>query len=122
MIQPAEVLTAGRCTGPVMVASTSASAVPDVLSNRMTPVALGCPHWMPVPPAGPFHWMPVMTFSTASSTYQTCDVAGVPDRVGVIVAQAVLAGAVKEFVTCVKVVALTDTVAEDVDRRVLLAL
>ena len=63
-----------------------------------------------------------MTFSTASSTYQTCDVAGVPDRVGVIVAQAVLAGAVKEFVTCVKVVALTDTVAEDVDRRVLLAL
>src|SRR5437764_11959225 len=122
MIQSAPVEIAGRWAGPVMVAMTSALAVPAVLSRLTTPVEFGCPHWRPVVPAGPRHCAPVMTRRDASSTYQTCPAAGVPLRVGRTVAQAAFAGAVKLFDTCVQVVAETDTVAELVDRRVLLAL
>src|SRR5213080_2875473 len=107
MTQFVEVEIAGFCAGPVIVAMTSAGAVPRVLSSFTTPVLVGWPHWTPV-----------VTCRAASSTYQSCAAAGVPDRVGCIDAQAAFAGAVKVLLTCVHVVADTDTVALDVDSSV----
>src|SRR5438105_4409572 len=123
MIQLVDVLIAGRCAGPVIVAITSAGAVPSVLSSFTTPVLVGCPHCTPVfPGEGPFHCTPVVTCSEASSTYQSWPAAGVPLRVGAMDAHAAFAGATNVLLTCVHVVADTDTVALDVDSKVLLTL